>query len=874
VLRVYADRLERRVLYAALLTGLRQVEVDNAYTEGLRREAVAALDLDDPAPSVPPGAVFGRACATVTQLFTALSAAGPLVVVVDDLHELDDESLAVLTVVLRRLSAAPIALLAALRAHVAEPNAAADQMLEALAAHVEMVPVDLATMPPADLAALITPVLGAPPDHDLAAEVHRRADGNPFFATEIARSMSAAGQVGLDAGSARLTVATDTVRVTRGNAVVQRVMPLSADARAVARTLAVLGVVELDRMDLIARVAGLSAAAVAAAFDDLVRADVVRAEPAGRFRFAHDIVADALHDEIGPAAARHLHGLVAAQLLARRERGEDVDLLDLARHLSESATPGDPTAVGVLAEAARRALPEAPDAAAGFCDRALGLLPPDAEDRTGLLSLRCRALARAARPADAVPPGLAALAVLPPGEDRSRTATAVISSLVLLGRLDDAITVVDGQIAAGSGTAALHAQRAVLLAFAGRRGEAFAAAEVAAATTPVSPAEEVVVCGQLAMLASTAGRHAQSVEFADRALRSAAGSATLQVQALALGASTGALAGMVDDASWRLSRAERLAAEGGSPYAFSAERGLSRIVLDWLGGRWDAALDGLRVVAPELEAREQATLGAALTAVELEIRTWRGELVPAGRLAARAAPAVRNMSELHAYAVAGYQATSGDAERARRTLRAALTDAHTAPYGTLLLSRLVELDLDAGGPAEAEPALKTLVEVATPQILPWSKTTLHRTVGMVRRDGDALARAVREAEAGGLVFERARAQLALGEVARDAGDDLVEAYRTFARLGAHAMRRRAGRRLHELGEKVPRNRSRTHGLLTESEERVARLVQRGMRNREIAVALHYSPRSIEVYLSRIYGKLRVSSRLELARALDAMDTSA
>jgi DNA-binding NarL/FixJ family response regulator len=102
-------------------------------------------------------------------------------------------------------------------------------------------------------------------------------------------------------------------------------------------------------------------------------------------------------------------------------------------------------------------------------------------------------------------------------------------------------------------------------------------------------------------------------------------------------------------------------------------------------------------------------------------------------------------------------------------------------------------------------------------------------------------------------------------------DGLLAAYRTFARLGVHGLRRRAGRRLQELGEKVPRARSRAPGLITESAERVARLVQQGMRNREIAAALHYSPRSIEVYLSRIYAKLRVSSRLELVRALDAMD---
>jgi DNA-binding NarL/FixJ family response regulator len=228
------------------------------------------------------------------------------------------------------------------------------------------------------------------------------------------------------------------------------------------------------------------------------------------------------------------------------------------------------------------------------------------------------------------------------------------------------------------------------------------------------------------------------------------------------------------------------------------------------------------------------------------------------------------MSELYAYAVAGYLAACGDVEGARRTLHAALADPGTAPYGTLLLARLLELD---PAPEETEVLLETLTEIATPQISPWSKTTLNRMVGVVRSDREALAVAVQEAQAGGLVFERARAQLALGELAADAGDELVEAYRTFARLGAHGLRRRAGRRLHELGEKVPRNRSRAAGLLTESEERVARLVQQGMRNREIAAALHYSPRSIEVYLSRIYGKLRISSRLELARALDAMDTS-
>jgi DNA-binding NarL/FixJ family response regulator len=147
-------------------------------------------------------------------------------------------------------------------------------------------------------------------------------------------------------------------------------------------------------------------------------------------------------------------------------------------------------------------------------------------------------------------------------------------------------------------------------------------------------------------------------------------------------------------------------------------------------------------------------------------------------------------------------------------------------------------------------------------------------VGLVAGDRDALAGAVADARAGGLVFEEARGQLAWGEADPDAAGELAAAYVTFQRIGAHGLRRRAGRRLRELGAKVPRARPRRPGLLTEAEERIARLVQQGMRNREIAAALHYSPRSVEVYLSRVYAKLRVSSRLELARALDAMERGA
>src|SRR5262249_10819461 len=162
---------------------------------------------------------------------------------------------------------------------------------------------------------------------------------NPYFATEIARSL---------AGSTTV----DELRLTRRATVLRRVMPLTAPAWPVAQVLAVLRRADLSRLPLIARVTSLPTASVAAAFDDLLRAAVVAGEARAGYRFAHDIIADAVYDEIGPAECRRLHGLVGEGLLAERDDGRAVDLLELAWHVAESASPGDTSAVALLEEAA------------------------------------------------------------------------------------------------------------------------------------------------------------------------------------------------------------------------------------------------------------------------------------------------------------------------------------------------------------------------------------------------------------------------------------------------------------------------------------------------------------------------------------------
>ncbi len=84
----------------------------------------------------------------------------------------------------------------------------------------------------------------------------------------------------------------------------------------------------------------------------------------------------------------------------------------------------------------------------------------------------------------------------------------------------------------------------------------------------------------------------------------------------------------------------------------------------------------------------------------------------------------------------------------------------------------------------------------------------------------------------------------------------------FAELDAAPWRERARRRLREAGLKpLP------SAALSPAERRVARLVADGLNNPQIAEELHYSRKTVEVYLTRVYAKTGLHSRVELALAV-------
>jgi DNA-binding NarL/FixJ family response regulator len=103
---------------------------------------------------------------------------------------------------------------------------------------------------------------------------------------------------------------------------------------------------------------------------------------------------------------------------------------------------------------------------------------------------------------------------------------------------------------------------------------------------------------------------------------------------------------------------------------------------------------------------------------------------------------------------------------------------------------------------------------------------------------------------------------------REAREQLRAARDMFIFMGAQAFGERARGELTATGEnESTRGAEAPPPMLTPQEERIAGLVGEGASNAEIAAQLYISPRTVEYHLHKVFRKLGVSSRTQLARAL-------
>ena len=129
-----------------------------------------------------------------------------------------------------------------------------------------------------------------------------------------------------------------------------------------------------------------------------------------------------------------------------------------------------------------------------------------------------------------------------------------------------------------------------------------------------------------------------------------------------------------------------------------------------------------------------------------------------------------------------------------------------------------------------------------------------------------------------LVADARRAARSAGRATASARSRSSSAPRpSFEACGALRYRDEAERELRRLGRRVHRRtrpgdgRRRRRRSLTERELEIARLVVDRRTNPEIAAALFLSPKTVETHLRNIFRKLGVSSRVEVARAVEQAD---
>lgn len=768
---------------------------------------------------------FGAVCGTLVDHLRALLDASPVALAIDDVDGLDEDTLAALVLASRRLEFVVLA--------TSRTEPVVDELHPV---YVRLAPLDEQT-----IASIAAQVIGSEPDADFMQALHRRTDGNPFFAVEIATSLRDSGLI--DESGPRGARLTGPLRLTRRDAILRRLGPPSPVLDAVA----VLGRAEPGDVELVAAMTGVDATKVAVAFDDFVDRRILDES----YTFTHDLVREAVYEAIGPARQRLLHKAIAERL-----RGTSADLMALAHHVSLSAMPGDTEAAAVLAQAADRARGVAPATAASLYARSLELVPGD----PSVMARHSRALSMASRPAEAAVQGRAALAALPRGPERARAANVVISALVELGQLDDAVAVADTEVDMHRDAPVLVAQRAGVLWNLRRFDEALAAARRADELPCESAAERVMTLGPLGIVASYTAVPRTVPEIAAEMLELGARlPRTLELYSTAIASYALATCAFVSKAREPLSRAEVLLEEVGGT-AFRANILVARAMVDWLEGRWDDAIDAIESSHAEMQGAQLAVQASALDAIEIEIRSWRGQQNVA-RLTETLAP-VPNLADLRTWAVAGALMNVGRIDDARSLLEVARTrDPNEIAYRPIILARRVEID-------PTEDLLRELEADAQIRDNPWCVALLLRSRALVHKDAALARQSAEVAREEGLPFEVARSQLTEAELSNEPVLALEDAYRTFQSLGADSLRRRAGALLKAKGMKVPRQRATSSGVLSDTEAKIAKLVQQGLRNREIAAALRYSPRTVDVYLSRIYAKLGITSRLELARALD------
>ena len=807
----------------------------------------------------------GAVAVGVVELLRRLAQQGPLLIAIDDVQWLDASSATVIEFAARRLGVEPIGLLIARRAdgHVAAPL----DLGRSLSARLSIVPVGPLTL--GALHRLVRQRTGTSFSRPTLRRIHESSGGNPFYALELARALDTSD--GTTGEPLRLPESLNELLGERFAALA----PTTADA------LFVTAAASQPTVELVEAALGLPADDV---LSPAVDAAIVRIENA-RVVFTHPLLAAEAYDNAGPAKRRDVHKRLARLV---------DDLEERARHLALAADAPDEVVATALEKAAVHAKARgATTAAAELLERAAQLTPPSESDR------RWRRTSDAGAYRFESGDGRHAAVLLEAVVSSARSGSVRALALARLAHVrsyDEQATAVDlfrEAIAEAEGDRQVlaTAHEGVAVCLFRLRERLDEAVEHASLATEIArelndqPLEAEALGAKLLSEVLLGRESAAETARQTLALQSVADDRRVVTQPLLQAAVywwwTDDLELARETFVRLLGRANELGDESSRPYILVLLGQVECMLgqLDIAAGR---ASEGFELA----EQAGQGTLLAYHLALEGLADAFRGRVEPAREAVRRAleiVPATGGRpAELMAQSALGHLELTLD--RPAETVQilepvvAAVRREGMAEPGAMRFAvDLIEAFVGLGRLDEAEAELDRYETDARRLVRHSALASAGRCRGLLaaaRGDLDGgihlFERALEEHELVLLPLDRARTLLALGvaqrrkKERRRARSTLERARAEFDAIGAALWSGRVSAELARIGGRAP-----SGGALTPTERRVAELVAEGRPNKEVAGLMFVTPKTVEATLTRVYSKLGVHSRAELAHLLSS-----
>ena len=818
-----------------------------------------------------------------------LAERGPAVVALEDLHWCDELSLEVVEQLARRLPTLPMLVIATVRSDEMSPNSPVRAWRSRLLVQRRAEEVRLGRLGRDETEQMVhdrLPVQAA--SRSLVELVYQRSAGVPLHVEEL---VDAAAQ-------GRLIGDPAYVPETLAEAVQQRFATLSPPAQAAAVAAAVLR--HSFDVDLLAAVAMISSEAAAHAVDELVERQIVQPESPQWFTFRHALIRDAIEINAPLALRRRLHARIADVASDRRELGGDAYRSahhEAAGQLEEASLAAEDAALRAIALSAHQEGLE-------LLHRALRCLPAtDVERRVRLLTRRAEEAAATDHNERASEDYQAArTALLERGDEAA--AAALIPGLVaarhLLGDpLPSRIALLDRGLADVAGLADEETRRRTIAALCAAKAAAYLVDDrlddaVAAGEQALSLTREDDEQTRL----NTAATLGSALVFAGRGKEGwrCLEEATLRARELGLEAEAARGYRMVGSSASTLveyDRAEHWLGKG-VEFAVRTEQWNHRHYMSahlahvaWCRGRLPVADQA----AHDVLATDEGGITTRITGLHVVgfVSLALGQLESASGHLEEARAAGEEMGELQRFSPALWGLAECAVLHGDHTAAVALTEAGWAasrdvadganlfPYlVTGTRARLAAQDPDAAQAwvSKVAAALRARGIPGTLPAVDHGEGLLWLASGRTGKARERLAAAHTSWTARGRWWEGQWCALDLARCAiaanrRTEAASLVEGVRAAASaVAAQPLLEAASR----VADRLDRHDApQPWSPLTLRELQVARLVARGMTNREIADALHITARTAGSHLEHIRAKLGASRRSEIAAWVTSVD---